>query len=147
QSHDALHAGYERLLDAPGKLQIAPDHDVYRPERDDGWLHDRSHSRSVLADVARELTVQPRPEGLEEVHRSSLPSGGRLKASREPALSIDGPLAILLLTGPALRVGGCNQHEELGLFVLEHDLLRTNPCVQVQNALLVAGRTDAVDEL
>src|SRR5581483_96722 len=148
ERHDTLYARRKRLLDPPGELQIAPDHDVYGSQRDDRRLEDRRHPRGVLADVARELTVQPGPECPEEFHGSAPSvSGRRLEARRELTLSGNRALPAPLLVGPVLRLRRGNQHVELVALVFEHRLLGTDARAEVQDALLIACHADRVDEL
>ena len=65
---DAFHARDQRLLDAAGQLQVAPDQHVEHTHRHDGGLQGASDLRGIASHVVHEDGVQPGVELGKEPH-------------------------------------------------------------------------------
>src|SRR6266513_5664028 len=59
----------------------------------------------------------------------------------------DGLLTHTLLPGRLLPLGYLVEHAELDLLVLQHPLLRPDPGLQIQNALLILRAWNRINEL
>src|ERR1700689_5950190 len=98
-------------------MHIAPNHDMDYRERDHGRLKGGCQSRRVVADVGRELPIEPGPKCCKEPHECS---GNRLEGWGETSVAIDDLLARLLPGRGLLRLLGLIENLHLELFVLQH---------------------------